>query len=94
MEEPSWQIDTTIPGNVFLINYPSLSTYSIEEDGGVNHASKKDIVRGRHGFCLAYLARWQEQLQRSNISAVLQISWYLTDEYCYWPSRLGGIMDI
>jgi hypothetical protein len=34
--------------NIFLINYPGLTKYSIEKEGGVNHASKKGIVRGRH----------------------------------------------
>jgi hypothetical protein len=53
---------------------------------------KKDIVRGRHSFCLSYLAEWQEQLQRSDISAVLQISRHLTDEYGYQPTRSGGNM--
>jgi hypothetical protein len=71
-----------------------LTKYSIEKDGGVNHASKKDILRSRHSFCLSYLARWREQLHWSNISAVLQISWSLVDEYCYQPNRLGRIMDM
>jgi hypothetical protein len=35
---------------VLLINYSGLTRYSIEKNGGVNHASKKDIVRGRHSF--------------------------------------------
>jgi hypothetical protein len=42
--------------NVFLINYPGLTKNSTEKDGGVNHASKKDILRGRHSFLLSYLA--------------------------------------
>ncbi len=70
-----------------------MTKYSIEKDGGFNHASKKDIVRGRHSFCLSYLARWQQQLHRSDTSAVLQISWSLMDEYCYQPNRLGRIID-
>jgi hypothetical protein len=80
--------------NVFLINYPGLTKYSIEQDGGVNNASKKDIVKGRHSFCLFYPDGWQEQLQLSDISAELQISRYLTDEHHYQPNRLGKIMDI
>jgi hypothetical protein len=44
--------------NAFLINYPGLTKYSIEKDGGVNYASKKDIVRSRHSFCLLYPAGW------------------------------------
>ncbi len=55
---------------------------------------KKDIVSGRHSFCLSYPAEWQEQPQRSNISAVLQISRYLRDENCYQPIRLGRIMAV
>jgi hypothetical protein len=55
---------------------------------------KKDIVRGRHSFCLSYLAGWREQSQWSNISAEPQISRYLTDEYRYQPNRSGKIMDI
>ncbi len=47
---------------------------------------KKDIVRGRHSFC------WWEQPQWSDISAVLQISRHLTDEYCYRPTRSGRNM--
>jgi hypothetical protein len=61
--------------NIFVKNYPGFTKYGIENDGGVNHASKKDIVRGRHSICLSYLTGWQEQLQRSDISALLQISW-------------------
>ncbi len=80
--------------NIFLINYPGLIKYSIEKDGGVNHASKKDIVRGRHSFCLSYPSGWQEQSKWSNISAVLQISLNLTYEYRYQPTRSGRIMDI
>jgi hypothetical protein len=60
----------------------------------VNHASKKDIVRGRHSFCLSYLDGWQEQLQRNNISVESQISRHLTDEYCYQPKRLERIIKI
>jgi hypothetical protein len=55
---------------------------------------KKDIVRGRHSFCLSYPAGWQEQSQQSNISAELQISRFLMDGYHYQPNRLGKIMDI
>ncbi len=80
--------------NIFLINYLGLTKHSIDKDGGVNHASKKDIVRGRHSFCLSYPARWQEQLQWSDISAVLQISWYLTDDYRYRPIRSGRNMAV
>jgi hypothetical protein len=66
--------------NVFLINYPSLTNYSIEKDDRVNHVSKKDIVRGRCSFCLPYSAKWQEKPQWSDISAVSQISRHLIDE--------------
>jgi hypothetical protein len=55
---------------------------------------KKDIVRGRHSVCLSYPAEWQEQLQWSNISTVLQISSYLTDENRYQPIRSGRIMAV
>jgi hypothetical protein len=55
---------------------------------------KKDIVRGRHSFCLSYPAGWREQLQRRDISVELQISRYLMDEYHYQSNRLGKIMDI
>jgi hypothetical protein len=33
--------------NVFLINYPCLTKYSIEKDSGVNHASKKGHCEGQ-----------------------------------------------
>jgi hypothetical protein len=55
---------------------------------------KKDIVRGRHNFCLSYLAKWQEQPQWSNISTVLQMSKHLMDENCYQPYRSGRIMAV
>ncbi len=79
--------------NLFLIN-SRLTKYSIENGSGVNHVSKKDIVRGRHSFCLSYLAGWRKQLQWSNISAVLQISWYLMDEYRYQPIGSGRNMAV
>jgi hypothetical protein len=48
-------------------------------------SQKKAIVRGRHSFCLSCLTKWQEQLQLSDITAVSQISGYLTDENRYQP---------
>jgi hypothetical protein len=55
---------------------------------------RKDIVMGRHSFCLSYPDKWQEQPQRSDISTVLQISRHLTDENRYQPTSLRRIMAV
>jgi hypothetical protein len=41
--------------NIFEINYPCLTKYSIEKDGGANHASKKGHCEGQT-YLLSFLS--------------------------------------
>jgi hypothetical protein len=65
-----WQLTSAqsscmIRVNHILINYPNLTNYNKYTDNGLSHASKKNLERGRHSFCLSFLAEGKSSCNRA-----------------------------